>query len=29
MKIEIEPKQLAKLFESGLIHPSDIDCLDN
>lgn len=29
MKIEIQPEQLEKLFESGLIHPSDITCLDS
>ncbi len=28
MKIEITAQQLEKLFNTGLIHPSDIRCLD-
>jgi len=28
MKIEIEPGQLAKIVEAGLLHPSEIRCLD-
>jgi hypothetical protein len=28
MKIEIQPEQMVALFRSGLIHPSDIKCLD-
>jgi len=29
MKIEIESEQMATLFRSGLIHPSDVKCLDS
>lgn len=29
MKIELETEQLALLIQSGMIHPSDIKCLDN
>ena len=28
MKIDIKPEHLAALFRSGLIHPSDVRCLD-
>ncbi len=28
MKIEIQSEQMVALFRSGLIHPSDIKCLD-
>jgi len=29
MKIDIELTQLASILESGLLHPSEIQCLDN
>lgn len=28
MKVEINNQQLARLLQSGLIHPSDLKCLD-